>query len=347
MRYRVARAGVLAAWLAAAAAQAAPPALQQPAAAQSATATAAVEQQGAWTIIESANFRLCAVAPRQTLDALAATCEATRNQLAGKWLGKAADTAWSPKCYIVLHPTAQSYLNEVGQGQMTAGSSLIEFDANRLVTRRIDLRADHPQGYGDALAHELTHVVVAERFIERQIPRWADEGMAVMADCQAKQALHLADLAQARRGNGIFRLVELVSLEQYPGADRQGAFYGQSASLVRYLVERGGPQKFIEFVDRATTEGYETALRRTYGIETLSQLEREWLVQVDRQNVVASTAQWLIKRSNERLFARLLAILPNRKAQKNRFRRKGQFVGTCLSASSAFGSERASAGDPV
>jgi hypothetical protein len=269
-------------------------------------ATPVAEQHGAWTIIESTNFRLCAVASRETLDSLAATCEATREQLCGKWLsGKSLGSkeplgskqpngglapAWQPKCYVVLHPTASSYLNEVGQGQMTAGSSLIEFEANRLVTRRIDLRADHPQGYGDALAHELTHVVVAARFIERQIPRWADEGMAVMADGQAKQTLHLADLAQARQGHGIFRLVELFNLQQYPSPERQGAFYGQSASLVNFLVERGGPQRFIEFVEQANSQGYESALRRAYGIQTLGQLEREWLAQLDRQNAVASAA---------------------------------------------------------
>jgi hypothetical protein len=247
-------------------------------------AAAGAAQPAAWTIIESANFRLCAIADRQTLDALAATCEATREQLCGKWLGKCPQGSWDVKCYIVLHPTAQSYLNEVGQGQMTAGSSLIEFGADRLITRRIDLRADHPQGYAGALAHELTHVVLAERFITRQIPRWADEGMAVLADGPAKQRLHLADLEQARRQRQMFRLVELVNLQQYPSLDRQGTFYGQSTSLVKFLVQRGSPEQFVDFVAQSTTDGYETALRRIYGIETLGQLEQQWLAELDRQN---------------------------------------------------------------
>ncbi|HEY5311613.1 MAG TPA: hypothetical protein VIK18_03810 [Pirellulales bacterium] len=251
-----------------------------------AASPAAAAPTSTWTVIESANFRLCALADRPTLDALAATCEATREQLCSKWLGKGRHAPWDVKCYVVLHPTAQSYLHEVGQGQMTAGSSLIEFGTDRLVTRRIDLRADHPQGYADALAHELTHVVVAQRFIERQIPRWADEGMAVMADAPAKQSLHLADLTQARSQGQMFRLVELVNLEQYPSPDRQATFYGQSTSLVRFLVERGGPQRFVDFVNQATAEGYETALRRTYGIETLGQLERQWLVELDRHSAV-------------------------------------------------------------
>ena len=73
--------------------------------------------------------------------------------------------------------------------------------------------------------------MVAERFVERQIPRWADEGMAVLADTQGKQDLHHADLRLARANRTTFRLVELMQLENYPDATRQATFYGQSASL--------------------------------------------------------------------------------------------------------------------
>lgn len=262
-------------------------AVAQAAAAAPPAATGPSQLVGGWTVIESANFRLCGITNRQALDALAATCEATREQLASKWLGSGKRPNWDLKCSIVLHPTAQSYLSEVGDGQMTAGSSLIEFGSDRLVTRRIDLRADHPQGYADALAHELTHVVVAERFIEKQIPRWADEGMAVLADGRAKQDLHLADLALARRQRTIFRVVELLNLEQYPGPERQATFYGQSVSLVKFLVERGGPERFMAFISEATRQGYDKPLRSMYGFETLGQLEQAWLSELDRQRTVA------------------------------------------------------------
>ncbi len=189
-------------------------------------------------MLESANFCVCGIASQEQIKALLDTCEATRSGLSTQWLGSDKSGSdklgrdnldggksgggksgggksgggksgggksgggkagvWEPKCYIVLHPTAESYLREVGEGQMTAGSSLIEFAGNRLVTRRVDLRADHPEGYLGALAHELTHVVIAERFIERQIPRWADEGMAVLADTPI-QAGSASRRSRARR----------------------------------------------------------------------------------------------------------------------------------------------------
>jgi hypothetical protein len=181
----------------------------------------------------------------------------------------------------VLHPTAESYLREVGEGQMTAGSSLIEFTGNRLVTRRVDLRADHPDGYLGALAHELTHVVVAERFVERQIPRWADEGMAVLADTQGKQDLHHADLRLARTNRTTFRLVELMQLENYPDATRQATFYGQSASLVRFLVARGGEHAFVGFLTKSHEIGYDAALRDVYKFSSMGELEQHWSRHLD------------------------------------------------------------------
>lgn len=244
-----------------------------------------VTRSGPWTVVDSANFRVCAIAAEADVRELCQRCERTRGELCEKWLGPAVAGPWSLRCHVVLHPTAESYLREVGQGQMTAGSSLIEFEGTTMVTRRVDLRADHPDGFADALAHELTHVVVADRFTELQIPRWADEGMAVLADSPKKQAAHHADLQAARNARKMFRLVELVELEQYPSAAEQATFYGQSASLVRYLVEQRGAREFLAFVDLATRVGYERALREHYQIDGLAGLERTWNRKLDAAEV--------------------------------------------------------------
>jgi len=233
-------------------------------------------QSGPWCVLESANFCVGGITTQEQIKGLLDTCEATRSKLSAQWLGRGKGGAWDPKCYIVLHPTAESYLREVGEGQMTAGSSLIEFAGNRLVTRRVDLRADHPDGYLGALAHELTHVVVAERFIERQVPRWADEGMAVLADTQGKQDLHHADLGLARANRTTFRLVELMQMENYPDASRQATFYGQSASLVRFLVARGGELAFVGFLTKSNEIGYDAALRDVYKFAGMAELEQHW-----------------------------------------------------------------------
>jgi len=242
---------------------------------QIASAARTVTQSGPWWVVDSENFRVCGITDRKAVEGLSDACEQKRAELQSKWLGGATAEAWEPRCHVVLHPTADSYIREVGEGQ-TAGSSLIEFAGKQLSSRRVDLRADHPQGFEDALAHELTHVVVADRFIERQIPRWADEGMAVLADSKTKQSLHRADLDSARTQRATFRLVELLNLETYPEPQRQGAFYGQSLSVVEFLVARSGPETFVKFVERATIAGYDAALKEIYRFDDLAHLEQEW-----------------------------------------------------------------------
>src|SRR5690606_10265162 len=72
------------------------------------------------------------------------------------------------------------------------------------------------------------------------------------------------------------RLAELFQLEDYPRAELRSAFYGQSASVVEFLVEQGTPQQFSEFAALSSRAGYDAALRRIYGIRDVGQLERMW-----------------------------------------------------------------------
>lgn len=241
---------------------------------------------GDWTICESANFRFCCRGTRTASQQTVLRAETLKSKLAGQWLGGAAQdsAAWTPKCDIILHATLASYLRSVPGGEQTVGSSLIEADHGRVATRRIDIRADKRGWFAEALAHELTHVILADVFPEGRVPHWADEGMAVLADPVAKQKAHFQDLRFARSARSAFRVVELLSLEGYPQPHRQAAFYGQSASIVRFLVERKSPSHFVKFIQTAEEQGYERALRNHYRIDGVRHLESLWgrYAQADR-----------------------------------------------------------------
>src|SRR5262249_15477829 len=152
-------------------------------------------------------------------------------RLGRKWLGERS-AVWSPKCQVVFHTHGQSYVRHVGPGsEATSGSSLMDRKAGRVSVRRVDLRTDREGWLGGTLAHELTHVILADRFASDELPRWADEGMAILAENSAKQLRHWQDLEYALVSRGEFRLAEFLQLGEYPPAQRWGAFYGQSASL--------------------------------------------------------------------------------------------------------------------
>ncbi len=192
-------------------------------------------------------------------------------RLVGRWLGPGA-AKWRPKCRVVIHPGEASYLREVGQaGRSTVASALVKRDRGRIALRRIDVRDANSSAFG----HELTHVILADRFSRVPLPRWVDEGIAILADSSEKQRRHARDFGRALALGSEFRLVELVAMEDYPPPGRWGAFYGQSASLVNFLVEQSGEDQFLEFIAASLEAGYHEGLRQTYGL-SIAQLESRW-----------------------------------------------------------------------
>jgi hypothetical protein len=113
------------------------------------------------------------------------------------------------------------------------------------------------------------------------MPRWADEGTAILADPKAKQRRHFEDLRSALKLGDEYHAAALLALDEYPRADRVGVFYGQSASLTEFLVSRQSPKLFIDFIQRANDDGMDAALRECYGFASLSDLHRQWTRQIE------------------------------------------------------------------
>ncbi len=238
-------------------------------------------RHGRWFVLETDNFQVCC--ERSAVDAthLARHAEKLRKGLRSKWLGSSSEDAWNPRCQIVLHGTRASYAAAVGRGsEHTVGSSLVRASEGRIVAWRIDLLGGQTEFLSAALPHELTHIVLREQFTSSVPPRWADEGAAILADPITKQGRHSNDLAKALARRDLFRTGELLTMIDYPRSDRMGAFYGQSAALAKFLVDRVDAERFVEFVERAKVEGYDAALRKCYGIDGVPELDRQWRQQM-------------------------------------------------------------------
>jgi hypothetical protein len=256
-----------------------------------------VRRYGGWVVAETPSFWVCCYSDELPAADIGRHCEALRSQLCAKWLGDKAPTTWSPKCSVVLHPNRESYLAAVGrQAASTAGSSLVERHSGGIGARRIDLRSDRADYLTAALPHELTHVVIADRLAGRSLPRWADEGMAILADSEDKRALHFRDLRSGWARGEVFSMEQLLPLRDYPSPESWGVFYGQSTSVVQYLVERATPQRFVEFLQHAAIEGYDRALQKSYGIGSVEELDRLW-----RLSLLGSSPDWLGHRDAGRI----------------------------------------------
>lgn len=257
---------VLAAWL--------PPLI----AAESPSPILAERHQQGWRVVETANFRCWSLLPSGEARSLAESCEIWRSALCDAWLETSAlHGTWTPRCDVVVYPSQTAYAHALGRPQDTSvGSTTLDFDSHRVTRRRIDLRADAVDWSNAALPHELTHVVLGDRFAGRPLPKWADEGMAMLAESQAKRNFrrtHLTALLQRHPG---YRMHDLVKVDRLPPPEWRDAFYGQSAALVTLLVERKSPETFADCVEDSLTMGLEPALRQHYGLADLSELQTEW-----------------------------------------------------------------------
>jgi hypothetical protein len=143
----------------------------------------------------------------------------------------------------------------------------------------MDLRLDLAGMAEAVLPHETTHVVLAGMFNANHVPRWADEGIAVLSEPNEKIDLHRRKLITHHQEGTLFGLKELMELADYPQPRRIGPFYAQSVCLVEFLSQRKSPKVFTDFVKDGLRHGYETSLQRHYNL-SFTQLEQLWQKEV-------------------------------------------------------------------
>ena len=148
-------------------------------------------------------------------------------------------------------------------------------------------------GSGDALdtvRHELAHIVTdhATR-ANPNLDVWINEGISVWAETRVDSGFKNA-IERAIRNNTALSLPALsVALR----SNNPNLFYGQSHSVVKYLIDTYGEARFTSLI-RALNAGLtNAALKTTYGIDGIEALEDAWRESVGlpaRPLVTASNA---------------------------------------------------------
>ena len=236
-----------------------------------------MKTEGVWTIFESPNFRCRCQLNEADGRRLALCCETWRNRLQHAWLVESVAKTWQPKCEVCLHPNREAYNLALGRpGDTSVGSTTMKFDQGRAVQRRIDVRIDACDWSNAALPHELTHVTLADRFGGHALPRWADEGIAMLSESPEKHRERLVNLREVLAKRPTYRLLDLVQTSRVPPAHLRDAFYGQSVGLVSILVRKSAPATFADFVADSERVGLDQALRTHYRVDGMSGLQLEW-----------------------------------------------------------------------
>ena len=237
-----------------------------------------------WEVKETPNFRILHH-DSALADRVAKAAEHHRAEQQKQWIGNdRPGEHWKPACEIYLFPTTREFAQATGQPETSQGFSTMGVLEDKVVSRRINLPANRTELVDDVLPHEITHVVLADLFVDRQIPRWADEGMAILAeplDIQTRRR----DLSETiGKGANLFKLQQLMTRDDYPANQFWPIYHAQSASVTHFLVARSNPRNFVAFVRAAQRDGYEPALRRFYRIDGFDELQRLWIADVKTEN---------------------------------------------------------------
>lgn len=229
---------------------------------------------------DAGDFVVVGVSPVRA-ESIAAHGQAARHAIEATLLGVAGHRPWVPPCTVHVHADRAAFARAVGGAPAAAGGATsIEFVGDVVSLRRIDVVDCGDDGVPPALAHELVHVVLADRFPAGPPPRWADEGLATLFDEPMKQRGHDADYHSAAARGQAWRLADLMTLDLDPAdAARQRIFYGQSAAVVRWLLDRADGPTFLRFLDDAAERGVDRAIAAHYAYPSVAALEQAWLAE--------------------------------------------------------------------
>jgi hypothetical protein len=176
--------------------------------------------------------------------------------------------AWPVPCPVRVKITG----NNSGGGATSFG-----FGPGGVVSRQMSIEGPVERLTAAVLPHEITHTVFAHRF-GRPVPRWADEGGAVLSEDETEFRRHDRLCREYLNAGKAMSLRRLFALREYPSDPL--VLYAQGYSVAAFWTRTGGKPQFLDFVDHGTRHGWDSAVQKycsAYGYRTVEEFEHAWL----------------------------------------------------------------------
>jgi Peptidase MA superfamily len=221
---------------------------------------------------------------RERVEPLIAAADEAKRELE-EWLGRSVlakvriDVARTPGEMATLAPRGAPY------PEYASGVAYPELD---LVLLTLTPRFPNESfDITQVFRHELAHVALSEAVGPHPIPRWFNEGFAVMASGETSFE-RMWTLSSATVAD---RLLPLSQVERsFPSDENKASIaYAEAADVVRFLIRREDRHRFRALV-RELGQGrtLDMAAREAYGVDLVT-LEHEW-----REDVAKRYTFWPI-----------------------------------------------------
>ena len=194
--------------------------------------------------------------------------EKLRKQIACDWLGEEMPVR-EDRCPIQV--TIHAGRN--------GGASRFNYDSGKVLSQSMRVEETLEGVLVGVLPHEMTHIVLAHA-IGRQVPRWADEGAACLAEDEVSRRQREQRQKECLAGARIMPLARLFVMRDYP--PDIPAFYAQSCAVAKFLIEKKDRPTFLAFVREGLESGWDAAAKKHYDYEDVSKMEAAWLEQLKR-----------------------------------------------------------------
>jgi hypothetical protein len=162
------------------------------------------------------------------------------------------------------------------------GATSFAFDHGQILSQHMHIEGSLDRLLASVLPHEVTHTVFAHHF-RCPVPRWADEGGAVLSEDEAERNRHDALCRQLINSGQAFQLRTLFGMRDYP--KNVMALYAEGYSATNFLVSRSSRPAFLNFIACGMTEGWDKACQVHYQFRNVEELEQAWLDHLRRPAV--------------------------------------------------------------
>jgi hypothetical protein len=173
------------------------------------------------------------------------------------------------RCKIYLYPNQEKYLEDTQPAPWSKGGV-------HVIRKEIFTYVREDEFFDYVLPHEMGHIIFREIVgFDKKLPLWIDEGVALLQEKDRER--YLAKACRLAREKSYIPLNRLSRIRGYQKVEPL-VFYSESASLMEFLLEEFGRERFITFCRRLRDGGeWRESLLGTYNFENLNELEEAWI----------------------------------------------------------------------